>query len=195
VHANESGRYDFFFDRVHSYDYLSWAVEAAKKAQPTIQLYYNDTNNHAASGDTTILTKMIMRQYPQIDYVGVEGHIGRNIPFFTGDDIERTLVSYRRPIIVTEMDISLHGLPREDMAGLLSKQAKAGYEFISAARKAGVRIFIFWGLDDNVSWLSLPKSWAGQGETDSDATMFDAAYRPRPYFYAVLAAFLQDLTP
>ncbi|MGC8817763.1 MAG: endo-1,4-beta-xylanase [Candidatus Hadarchaeum sp.] len=48
-------------------------------------------------------------------------------------------------------------------------------------------MFIFWGLDGNVSWLE-----NALGQHDSYATMFDKNYQPMPYFYSICKAFLYD---
>ncbi len=177
---------DYFYNKFGNYGYIRTAVLAAKKAQPDFKLIYNDTDNHSSSGLTTSLTKRILQENPEIDYVGVEGHLGDWVPFYSAQDVETTLKSYGRPIIITEHDIDLHGLSG-DLAQKRLKQAQVGYDFITAAKKAGVKIFVFWGLDGNVSWLE-----NSLGQNDSYGTMFDENGQPTPYFYSVCAALFKD---
>ena len=183
AHLPGGQREDFFYSKLNNYDYIRWAVLAAKKAQPTFKLIYNDTYNHSANGATTALTKQIIDANPEIDFVGVQGHLGDWVPlFYNKNDVTNTLLSYGKPVILTENDVNLHNQNGTN-ADLLMMQSKSEFEFISSARKANVKTFIFWGLDSNVSWLV-----NSLNETDSNATMFDASYQPRPYFYSTLAA-------
>jgi GH35 family endo-1,4-beta-xylanase len=178
---------DYLYKRFgNNYKYVRLAILAIKSAHPDFKLIYNDTDNHAKTGLTTRLTKQILNENPEIDYVGIEGHLGDWVRFYDYSDIVSTLSGYTRSLIVTENDISLRGIDG-NMSQKRLIQARAAYDFISAAKKAGATIFIFWGLDGNVSWLE-----NALGQHDSYATMFDKNYQPMPYFYSICKAFLYD---
>jgi GH35 family endo-1,4-beta-xylanase len=175
---------DFFYSRFKDYSYIRTAVLAAKQTQPKFRLIANDTDNHSNNGLTTKLTKRILLENPEIDYAGIEAHLGDWVKFPSTNDTTNTLTGYNRPLIISEHDINLTGL-YGDLIQRLFEQAKQGQIFLTATRKSGVNIFIFWGLDGQVSWLK-----NSLGQTESYATLFDEFGNPTPYFYIVIEILL-----
>lgn len=177
---------DPFYRALGNYDYITVAFQAARDANPSARLIYNDTDNHYSGGLTTSLTRQMvsrLREQGLIDAVGVQAHLGDWVPLPTTErdkqDIIRTLVGYGLPVVVTELDVNLHNVSGTQEERYML-QAEVYQIFIDAALQAGVTEISFWGIDEGNSWLEV---WSGQ--FDADATLFDRNLNPKPAYYAI----------
>ncbi|MFN3284453.1 MAG: endo-1,4-beta-xylanase, partial [Pseudothermotoga sp.] len=176
---------DIFYRVFQNYDYIEVAYQAAREADPSAVLIYNDTDNHTPYGLTTSLTRKIvtrLRDKKLLDAVGIEGHIGDWVRVPNENDVVNTLRSYEVPVLITEFDYNLKGVTENRYL----EQAKVYGLFFRAALKAGVKDFTFWGLDDRNSWLE-----KSLHQPDADPAMFDANLNPKPAYYVINQVLLE----
>lgn len=86
---------DIFHQRIGP-DYIEIAFEAARQADPSGTLIYNDSDNHSSAGMTTQLTRdIVARLKPKglIDGVGLQMHLNGARPPDKQDVVE-TMQSY-----------------------------------------------------------------------------------------------------
>jgi endo-1,4-beta-xylanase len=174
---------DFFYKVFGGYDYIEIAFEAARKADPSAILIYNDTDNHDSDGLTTPLTRQIVERLKSkslIDAVGIQGHLGDWVGVPNYDDMKATLQSYGIPVIVTEFDYHLGDVPGTGEQREIQK-ALVYQRFLRVALEIGITDFTFWGLDERNSWLE--KSLHIE---NADPTMFNKQLEPGLAYYAVL---------
>lgn len=162
-------------------DYIDIAFQAAREADPSAKLIYNDTDNHSANGLTTQLTRTAINRLKNkglVDMVGIESHIGDWVPIPNKSDVKATLKSYELPVAITEFDYNLKGVSGDETQRF-QKQAKVYGDFFSAALESGVcREFSFWGINDGGSWLT--------DTPGASPAMFDSNNVPKPAYFAIL---------
>lgn len=176
-------------------DVLDIAFQAARDADPSATLIYNDNANHArksgnvfdygAYANTLSIVDRLTRK-GILDGVGVQMHLdGSNAP--SPDDVSATLKSYGLPVYITEMDVNM-----KDVAGSqdkrYSQQAEIYKTILQAAIHSGAcKSFIFYTVGDRYSWIETDKSY-GKYSPNADPTPFDDNLKPKPAYYAILGA-------
>ena len=181
---------DMFYKIFGGYDYIEIAFQAAREADPSATLIYNDSDNHDSGGLTTSLTCQIIERLKSkdlVDAVGVQAHLDDWVGVPDSNDVRNTLRNYGLPVIVTEFDYNLEGVSGSQQERYL-KQANVYEDFFRAAIEAEVTDFTFWGIDDKNSWLEKDFS-----QSDSDPTLFSDNYQPKPAYYAILQALFDYL--
>ncbi len=192
-------------------EYLQRAFEAARKADPKAELYYNDYNMwKPAKRDGAIkLALDLKKRGAKVDGIGMQGHWGLKHPSI--EQIEASIVAISRAgfkVMITELDIDVLPNPSNRQGadidatfdfeqkfniyttGLpdsVQQQLTARYaEIFTLFRKHSDKIsrVTFWGVTDNDSWLN---NWPMKGRT-SYPLVFDRQYQPKPAFEAVLKA-------
>jgi endo-1,4-beta-xylanase len=162
------------------------AFKAARAADPSAKLIYNDTENQRSDGLTTALTQQIVKRLHSeglIDMVGLQMHLDASY-YATAQDVINTMRSYGVPVAITEFDIDLNTV-KGTQASRLALQAKIASETIQACRQSKVcKEITFWGIEDDYSWLREAVS----GEKNAAPTMFDNNRNPKPFYYAVRKA-------
>jgi len=173
--------------------YIAQAFRWAHQADPQALLFYNDyaaEGLNAKSDAIYAMVKDFKRRHVPIDGVGLQMHLMDldQIPTSVADNIAR-LAALGVQVHITEMDVALpidaSGKPlhRAD----LSRQAKIYGEMATiCAEQPGCTAFQTWGFTDKYSWI--PHYTKGK---KGDALLFDANYRPKPAYRAVLKAFAQ----
>ena len=188
-------------------DYLRFAFECAREADPAAELYYNDYNleRPAKRQRALRLLRSLLDQGTPVAGVGIQGHwILDQVPF---DDIEGAIEEYAAlglKVMFTELDLDVIERPdcsadlavqrayslAEDIyragcpADVLARQAEqyARLFRLFAGAPAVTRV-AFWGLDDGRSWLN---SWPGK--RTNHPLLFDRECRPKPAFWRVIEA-------
>jgi endo-1,4-beta-xylanase len=184
--------------------YIAEAFRAARKADPTAKLFYNDYANYAPArrqGIYDMLAGLIQAGVP-IDGVGLQGHMhlrpGMNhdvIRYQTVEQMETAILMYSSlglDVQITEMDVSMYVLGEtyaesyttETLTpALLAEQAARYRAFFELFRKHRdvISSVTFWGVVDNNTWLSslVP------GQEDFPL-LFDAQQKPKPAFNALV---------
>jgi endo-1,4-beta-xylanase len=176
-------------------DYIDIAYEAAREADPSAILIYEDTENHFSAGITTQLTRETIRRLKGknlVDGVGLEMHMrqfGNQVP--TKADVTKTMQSYKLPVYVTEFDVTLKGVTGSQ-AQRFARQAQIYKDMFEACLESGVcKSFLFWGISDKYSWLENQASSGESYSTDADATMFDDDLNPKPAYFTIRDVLMQ----
>jgi endo-1,4-beta-xylanase len=165
--------------------YVDEAFQAARAADPSAQLYYND---YAAEGMSakanavyTMVADMKARGVP-IDGVGMQMHTsatgGPMIPALT-TNMER-LAALGLDIEITEMDVHICA---SDLDGQRSRYHDIVATCVGQQRCRSVTV---WGITDKYSWLNN----ADVGCTAPRPLLFDDAYAKKPAYRGVMDALL-----
>ncbi|WP_353387890.1 endo-1,4-beta-xylanase [Thermobispora bispora] len=188
---NEDGtRRQTVFQRVLGDGYIATAFRAARAADPTAKLYYNDYNIEGINAKSNAVYNMV-RQFKQqgvpIDGVGFQGHfILGQVP----NDLQQNLQRFADlgvEVALTEVDIRI---PLPVTSAKLAQQ-RADYEKVvraclAVSKCVGVTV---WGVTDKYSWV--PDVFPGEGA----ALLFDDNYNPKPAYDGVVTALGGDSSP
>ncbi|MFB9864230.1 endo-1,4-beta-xylanase [Rufibacter immobilis] len=191
-------------------EYLAKAYEAARKADPKAELYYNDYNLwKPAKRDGAIkLVKSLQDKGLKVTGIGMQGHYGLESPSLA--QIEESIIKFSAlgKVMITELDIDVlpnpsnrqgadidatfefdqkynlytNGLP-EDVQQKLAKRYADLFALFHKHRDKISRV-TFWGVTDADSWLN---DWPIKGRT-SYPMIFDRNYQPKPAFQAIIQA-------
>lgn len=168
-------------------EYVDVAYQAARDADSSATLIYNDYGNETSRGANTLLTKSIVdRLKPKglIDGVGMQMTVMANNPP-TKEDLIKTLQSYGIPIFISEMTVNLQGIngTREER---FAKQAEIYRTVVQAALDSGVcKSISFFNIGDKNYWLQTATKNPNYSP-QAEATIFDDDLKPKPAYYAVL---------
>jgi endo-1,4-beta-xylanase len=185
-------------------DYIAEAFIAAHKADPAVELYYNDygIENPQKREKTLRLIRDLKAGKAPIHGIGIQGHYQLDrIPF---KEIENSILAYHAeglPVMITELDIYVAfrtgdgadinqteartadrfagGLPDEVQKRLADQYAALFALFLKHRDK--VKRVTFWGLHDGMSWLNHFPS-----ERTNHPLLWDRNLHPKPAFFAVL---------
>lgn len=181
---------DVFYNTFNNYDYITWAFQAARKADPEAVLIYNDTGNHDPQFPMTALTKQVVAKLAidkLVDKIGSQGHLGDWAGMPSRQVVENTFkdLSQLAPVVVTEFDVNLQLDPtlRNDPNYLAKKreeQEKTVHDFASASFAAGVKEFTTWCFTSKYPWNGV----------NADASFYDDNIKPKPALYAMRKAIL-----
>jgi endo-1,4-beta-xylanase len=188
-------------------DYIAEAFRAARAADPSAKLFYNDYYNyHPVRREAiyTLLSELIDDGVP-IDGVGLQTHLNlepgtdpnEQSYHQTVENLEEAILMYSSlglDVQITEMDLSLYlrGItytsdmfytPQNVTPEIFEEQAERYREFLAMFRAHSdvISSVTFWGISDNNTWLSEFDS----GRQDFPL-LFDAQLQPKPAFWAVV---------
>ncbi len=185
---------DVFYE-YFGYDYIDYAYKAARDADSSAILIYNDANNHSANGLATALTQRIIKRLKAkglVDAVGLQMHLNwNNRP--SKKDVMSTMRSYGIDVYVTEFDVDLRDFPGSQWEKF-SAQAEIYKDMLEACLESGVcKGFTMWGIGDKYSWLesSYDKNIISP---DADPTVFDDNFRPKPAYFNLLYVLSQHVS-
>jgi uncharacterized protein (TIGR03437 family) len=168
--------------------YIDLAFQAARQADPSSKLYYNDyyveDQTPKTTGMYTLIAGMQQRGTP-IDGVGLQCHWipGNSDPNWLPEHDQMVanmahLAGMGLSVRLSEVDARLL-LPTS--ASDLANQATIFSTTVQACLDSPNCTGIwFWGADDAVSWI--PGFFPGYGA----ATLFDASFDPKPGYTAVM---------
>jgi len=202
--VNEAGfiypGWDFFENRIGR-EYVEIAFKAARQADPSATLYYNDFGNETTKGPKYNQTKRIvdsLKEQSLIDGVGLQMHVDAlqspNRPgefaikagmtryrAIAGELIEG-MKSYDMPVYITELDIDLRNITGTDDERF-ALQASIYTDVVEAALESGVcKEITVWGFGDKFSWLEQTEF---NGSKNADPTIFDDKLQPKPAYFAI----------
>ena len=181
---------DLFHDAL-GWNYVATAFQAAREADPSALLIFNDTDNHTLDGWTTPQTWRIVRHLKElglVDGVGMQMHLDGSAPP-TKEAVIAAMRSYGVPVHVTEFDVNMThvGGAQSDREAL---QAAVYRDMLEACLESGVcRSFTVWGIGDKYSWLEVYQS-----SPNADATMYDDQLEPKLAYFAVYGVLLRYVT-
>jgi GH35 family endo-1,4-beta-xylanase len=174
--------------------YVPLVFGTLRETRPDVLMLYNETLNHACSGENGITTAVTRHNLGALKAagliddrfrLGLQMHI-RAAALPDPDDFRRTITHYRNHfgcrVIVTEYDLDMTGVPGTK-AECAAEHGRITGELVRAYRDAGVGdSFTVWSLVDGYSWLE-----TALGRGDADAGLFDDALRPKPAWAAIRA--------
>jgi endo-1,4-beta-xylanase len=177
-------------------DYIEIAFRAARMADSTALLTYNDYGIELDTPDQeqkraqvlALVTQLRLRGVP-IHAVGVQSHLtaGEGAPGAGLRDFIREVGALDMQVFITELDVSDHkltGTAAERDAAV----AKLYGDYLNLVlAEPNVTALLTWGITDKYTWLNHqhPRS---DGQLQR-CLPFDANYQPTPIFYAMRKAF------
>jgi endo-1,4-beta-xylanase len=190
------GMRDTVFTRALGAEAVEIAFHAAREADPTARLAYNDYMGWGAghakhrAGVLTLLERLKSRGVP-VDAFGIQSHIGGG-GFSTADEREwRRFVDAARAmdldLLLTELDVNDTMLPADPVRrdAEAAAVAKAYLDLMLDYRQT--RQVLAWGLGDRYSWLR--DKWPRPDKLPKRPSLYDADLKPKPLRDAVAAAF------
>ncbi len=181
-YRTSSNWYEIYGDESYIVDAFTFARKYAAKG---VKLFYNDYNEYMPSKVSTI-AELLKTLYDKklVDGMGFQSHWDMTYP--ETNLIEEAMAEYSAigDLEIQFTEIDMHNT--EDSEEGLKEQAKRYqemFELITKADregKANVTSVTFWGLDDEVSWLTSFK-----GET-SYPLLFDADHERKPCYDSIL---------
>jgi endo-1,4-beta-xylanase len=186
--ADDGGPRDTLWRRALGPDYVASAFRWAHAADPDVRLFYND---YAADGlgrksdAVYALLRELKDAGVPVHGVGLQMHVGIGAgrapsPHDLAANVAR-LAALGLEVHVTEMDVKLQtgeGPPEQR----LEEQARVYGQTLAVCLSRGVTSFTLWGFTDAHSWI--PRR---TGRDDAPLP-FDAAYRPKPAYHALVRA-------
>lgn len=189
--------------------YLELAFETAAKADPEVQLTYNDYNltNPEKRAGAIRLVKKLQEKDVKIDAVGMQGHWNLEGP--TLEEIENSIIAYHEAgvkVLISELDITvlpnpwdlegaevsqnfegdelMNPYPESLPDSIQDKLAKRYQDIFKLFRKHRDKIdrVTFWGINDGASWLN---GWPIDNRTNYPL-LFDRNYRPKKAYESVM---------
>ena len=178
----ESGWYETYGDESYITDAFTFA---RKYAEPDTKLFLNDYNEYIyEKRDQLVELLKKLREQGLVDGMGLQSHWDMEFP--SVNMFQEALEEYGKieglELQLTEID--MHNT--DDSEEGLQKQADRYKEFFEAIVRAdrtgtaNVTNVTFWGLKDDVTWLTSFK-----GET-SYPLLFDADHKEKPCFTSIL---------
>jgi endo-1,4-beta-xylanase len=197
------------FLNVYGEDYLTLAFKTAAKADPKVDLYYNDYNitRPEKRKGTIAMIKKIQANGGKIDGVGIQAHWG--VADLNLKEIEESIQEFSAlglKVAFTELDITVlpnpwdlqgadvnqnfegsekmnpfqKGFPEAEDTDLAKKYADVFTLFLKY--KDNISRVTFWGLNDGQSWLN---DWPIKGRTNYPL-LFDRNFKPKKAYYSVI---------
>jgi endo-1,4-beta-xylanase len=178
-------------------DYIELAFHAARQADPTALLTYNDygietdsADDREKRGQVLMLVRRMKARGVPIDAVGVQSHLSATDPMPGAglQEFVRELHGMGLQVFVTELDINerkLEGTVAERDAAIA--RFYKDYVTIMLA-EPNVRTVLTWGITDKYTWLNAPKFARLDGKPQR-CLPFDSDYQPVPAFFAYRDAF------
>jgi endo-1,4-beta-xylanase len=171
----------FWFQRIGP-EYVAMAFRFAREADPSAILYYNDFEAEGSgpkSDGVFSLVSGLVNQGVPIDGVGWQMHKINPFRISTANRSNaQRLAALGLEISITEMDVRIQ-LPSD--ATELQQQALAYGDAVSfCLTEPSCAAVVIWGFTDKYSWI--PGFFSGFG----DALIFDASFRPKPAYTAML---------
>ncbi|KAL2758907.1 carbohydrate-binding module family 1 protein [Sodiomyces alcalophilus JCM 7366] len=182
--ADDNGNWrNSVFYRVLGTDFLPISFFAARQADPSTKLYYNDYNleyNNAKTDITVEMVKIIQRAGAPIDGVGFQGHliVGSTPSRQALANTLRRFTALGVEVAYTEVDIRHASLPPNQQA-LVTQGNDYANVVGSCLDVDGCIGFTVWGFTDKYSWI--PHTFPGEG----DAMLYDSNFGKKPAWTSV----------
>lgn len=185
------GLRDWWFDHIGDQSYIDDSFIWARQADPKAKLILNDFGNEAENSVSNAMYDYVKgakaRGIP-IDGVGMQMHIdGTNPP--NKDAVIKNMRRFAAlgvQIYVTEFDVNMNDVQTADEAKDL-KEAGIYHDMMRACIESKVcHSFAILGITDKETWYNY------MGLADARPLPFDKYYQPKPAFFSLRQALLQE---
>jgi endo-1,4-beta-xylanase len=171
--------------------YIDEAFKAARAADATAKLYYNDYNAEGMTPKADFvynLVKGLVDRGVPIDGVGMQMHYGKPNDTFTIADLKANIQRYvdlGLDVLFSEMDV-------HRCSGMTETEQVALYHDLIAVCVAEPHCIAvtFWGLTDKYSWLNSYSPLGCSGTTKPLGDLWDDNFKKKPAYTGVLNALL-----
>jgi GH35 family endo-1,4-beta-xylanase len=170
----------FWHDRIGP-DYIELAFRWAHSADSGAVLFYNDYDIegiNAKSDSAYALIERLRARGAPIHGIGLQAHfeVG-GVPTTLGANIAR-FAALGLQVHITELDVRMPLPPTPEQIQTQAENYRATVEACLLSAPA-CNAVVMWGVTDRESWV--PGPFPGWGA----ALIFDAAYQPKPAFFAI----------
>lgn len=182
---------DSVWSRVLGQSFIEEAFRAARAADPTVKLYYNDYDIESdypkADAVYAMAQDFVARGVP-IDGIGMQMHTRTAdedppIPEFVAN-IDR-FIALGLEVVLSEMDVRLCA------DGTFEKQAERYHDIIAVCvARPKCTAITFWGISDKYSFLNSRTDLACQGSEPPRPLLWTDDYVKKPAFQAVIDALI-----
>jgi endo-1,4-beta-xylanase len=172
------------FDQYLGSGFIDQAFQAARAADPTVHLYYNDYGAEGLSAKAAAVYAMVQSMKARgvpIDGVGLQMHVGPADSNPSAADLAanmQRLVALGLEVVISELDVQICS------SDFGTQQTR--YHSIVAACMAepGCKAVTVWGVPDKYSWLD------GRSCATPLPLLFDDNYTRKPAYTGAFNAFL-----
>jgi endo-1,4-beta-xylanase len=186
---DSGGLRDSVWSRVIGQSFIEEAFRAARAADPTVKLYYNDYDIESdypkADAVYAMAQDFVARGVP-IDGIGMQMHtrtadIDPPIPEFVAN-IDR-FIALGLDVVLSEMDVRLCA------DGTFEKQAQRYHDIIAVCvARPKCTAITFWGISDRYSFLNARTDLECQGSEPPRPLLWTDDYVKKPAFQSVIDA-------
>ena len=179
---NEDGtRRTSIWQNIIGQTYIEQAFKAARAADPTVELVYNDFNIETVGAKSNAVFAMVQdfkqRGIP-IDTIGMQGHLtSGGLDFNSFATNMQRFAALGLKIRITELDVRL-AVPAST-ADLQTQATIYQNVFDRCLLQPACKSIQTWGITDKYSWI--PGTFAGFGS----ALLFDETYTAKSAYFAV----------
>ncbi|KAH6691484.1 glycoside hydrolase superfamily [Plectosphaerella plurivora] len=180
---DNGGLRDSIFSRTFGSDFLAISFRAARAADPSAKLYYNDYNleyNGAKTNTVVQFIQTIQAAGAPIDGVGFQGHliVGSTPSRANLATVLRRFTALGVEVAYTEVDIRHPSMP-PSQSGLVTQGNDFANVVGSCLDVAGCIGVTTWGYTDKYSWV--PSTFQGTGA----ALLYDQNFSKKPAWTSV----------
>ena len=203
------------FFKIAGDTYIEKAFEYAHKADPEVELYYNDYNlvKPEKRQGAIKLIKKLQEKGLRVDAVGIQAHWDLTFPSL--EEIEKSIIEFSQlgvKVMFTELDISVlpstWNMPSADINNRfetnetmnpypdgipdsVNEELAKRYRDIFAVfnmYKDKINRVTFWGLHDGISWKN---GFPIRGRTDYPL-VFDREMKPKKAYWELIGLMEKD---
>ena len=185
--------------------YVEVAFRAARAADPTALLTYNDYSIEADTpGDTAkrkavlALLRRLRQANVPLDAVGIQSHISAGSASQIGDGLAEFLEQCQElglKVFVTELDVNDDEIAVDDAAERSAAVASIYGDYLRLLMKnSAVTDVLTWGVSNRLSWLNASNASGAKfrpkhPSREELCLPFNDTYQPQPAFFAMRDAF------
>jgi endo-1,4-beta-xylanase len=180
-------RDDSFWGKTIGADYVEKAFEFARAADPNIILYYNEYGAEGMGGKSDAVYELVkkLREKKLVDGVGWQCHVpcGWKPGDAHAQNAER-LGKLGVELAITELDFAIKQPTTPEKLQAQADSYRDTLKFCLS--QPAFKALLTWGFTDKHSWI--PGFSKGK---NGDALVFDAQYKPKPAYGAMIEALKQ----